>query len=236
MAMSPPPERHGALDVVTLNLRFGLHVARARRLFERVGELGRAGIVLLQEMDEEGTAALASSLGMGWAYHSATVHRRTGRDFGNAVLSRWPIVRHRKVLLPHASLRDGSRRAATCATVVTPLGPLEVCSLHVATPLELMPAARREQVRAALAEVRGATPAVLGGDLNGHRLGALAEADAFEWTTRDVGSTVACFSFDHIFARGLRASRVGRVKDTQGATDHAAVWATLVPPGGVAPP
>jgi endonuclease/exonuclease/phosphatase family metal-dependent hydrolase len=192
-----------------------------------VDELARANVVLLQEMDAEGTETLAASLGMRHVYHPATVHPRTGRPFGNAVLSRWPIVRDEKLTLPHPSHRDRSRRAATCVTIATPGGPLEVCSVHLATPLELLPRARREQMTAVLDHLRGATPVVLGGDLNSHRLGELAAADAFDWTTRNVGRTVACFSVDHIFTRGLRATRVGRVADTLGASDHAAVWATL---------
>jgi endonuclease/exonuclease/phosphatase family metal-dependent hydrolase len=217
-----------SLDVVTLNIRFGRRIDRARQLFERVDPLARASLVLLQEMDAEGTEALASALGLGWVYHRATVHPRTGRDFGNAVLSRWPILGDRKITLPHRSVRDGTLRAATCATVATPAGEVEVCSLHLATPLELLRSARREQMAAVVDALRGAARVVMGGDLNGHGLGALAAADAFDWPTRHVGRTVACFSVDHIFARGLRASEVGRVRDTLGATDHAAVWARLV--------
>lgn len=223
------PRHDRGLDVVTLNIKFGRRIDRARQLFERVEELGRASIVLLQEMDAEGTEALASSLGMSWVYYPAAVHRKTRRHFGNAVLSRWPVARDRKIALPHASFRDRSRRAATCATLETPAGHVEVCSLHVATPLELLPGARREQVKAVLDRLRGETRVIMGGDLNSYGLGKLPAADDFEWTTRHVGSTLALFSVDHIFARGLRASHAGRVKNTLGATDHAAVWARLVP-------
>lgn len=217
----------GHLDVATLNIEFALRVHRAKLLFERVEELARAQIVLLQEMDPEGTEAMAASLRMHYVYYPTTVHVRTGRDYGNAVLSRWPILRDEKLTLPHRSLLDRSPRGATCATVAAPGGPLEVCSLHIATPLELWPSARRAQVRAVLDRLRGANPVVLGGDFNSHRLGRLAASDAFEWTTRHVGITVNLWSVDHIFVRGLRASRVGRVANTLGASDHAAVWARL---------
>lgn len=226
-ATSPAEESHEDVHVVTLNVKFGRRIDRTRELFTRVEELAGAHIVLLQEMDGEGTEALASALRMRHAYHRATVHVKTGRDFGNAVLSRWPILRDEKLELPHSSLRDGSRRAATCVTLETPAGRLEACSLHLATPFELPSSARREQVRAVLDHLRGAPRAVMGGDFNGHGIAEVAAADGFEWTTRDVGSTIAFFSVDHILARGLRASRVGKVTDTLGATDHAAVWATL---------
>jgi endonuclease/exonuclease/phosphatase family metal-dependent hydrolase len=227
-ALEPEPASHEALDVVTLNIKFGRRIERARQLFARVDVLARADLVLLQEMDGAGTEALASALGMSHVYHRATVHAKTGRDFGNAVLSRWPIVRDRKLALPHASARDGSSRAATCVTVRTPTRTLEVCSVHLATPLELLPGARRDQIRAVVTHLRGLPRVIVGGDFNSYGMARAAAADGFEWTTRSVGSTVAWFSVDHILARGLRASHVGRVTDTLGATDHAAVWARLV--------
>ena len=91
--LHPLPMSHDDLDVVTLNIKFGRRVDRARQLFARVDELARAHIVLLQEMDAKGTEALASALRMSHVYHRATVHAKTGRDFGNAVLARWPMVR-----------------------------------------------------------------------------------------------------------------------------------------------
>ncbi len=227
-ASRAPSVPGGGLDVVTLNIRFGLRIDRARQLFAREDELARASVVLLQEMDPEGTDALAASLGMHYVYYPASVHPKTRRHFGNAVLSRWPIIGDRKIVLPHVSLRNPTRRAATCATVATPAGPVEVCSVHIATPFELLPEARRAQVREVVRHLRGAERVVLGGDFNSHRVGSVAAADALDWTTRSVGATVArLFSVDHIFTRGLRAHQVGRVTGTREATDHAAVWARL---------
>ena len=79
-----------------------------------------------------------------------------------------------------------------------------------------------------LNHLRDAPRVVMGGDFNSYGMAKVASADRFEWTTRNVGATIAFFSVDHIFARGLRASHVGRVTDTLGATDHAAVWARLM--------
>lgn len=225
----PGPARGGELDVVTLNIQFARRVDRAIELFARHAEMARAALVLLQEMDAEGTDRLAAALAMNYVYYPATVHVRTGRDFGNAVLARWPIVADHMVGLPHRSVHDGSPRAATVATVATPRGPLEVASVHIATRLELPPAARRAQLAALLARLAGAGHAVLGGDLNSYSLGRLPAAAAFEWTTRDLGGALRrFFSIDHIFARGLRAAEVGRVTETREATDHPAVWVRLL--------
>src|SRR5262245_15763677 len=137
------------IQVVTLNIKFGRRIDRARRLFED-GQLARADLVLLQEMDAPGVEEIATALKMHHVYPPATVHPWTGRDFGNAVLSRWAIVGDEKIDLPHPSLRDRTSRAATLARVDTASGPIDVCSLHLATPFELWPNARRDQMRAVL--------------------------------------------------------------------------------------
>jgi endonuclease/exonuclease/phosphatase family metal-dependent hydrolase len=218
----------GELDVVTLNIQFSLRVEQAATLFDEIAELGRADVVLLQEMDAAGTRALAEHLGMAYIYYPATVHAKTGRDFGNAVLSRWPLRDDRKILLPHRAFADGSLRAATCATVETPVAPVTFCSVHLATPIELSPQARRDQALALASELADAKRAVIGGDFNSHRIGYLFAREAFDWPTKDIGKTRGLFSLDHLFTRGLEATRVGKITNTQRATDHAAVWSKLV--------
>jgi endonuclease/exonuclease/phosphatase family metal-dependent hydrolase len=216
------------LHVVTLNIKFARRIDLAQKLFDNVEELRHADVVLLQEMDETGTDALASHLAMSYVYYPATVHPQTDRDFGNAVLSRWPILRDWKVRLPHRGFFDGSQRTATCATVKTPVEEVDVCSLHVATPVELLPGARQDQVHAVVDSLRATKRVVVGGDLNSYGLGNLLTSEAFDWPTQDIGGTRSYFSIDHIFTRGFSAQQVGKVRDTLGATDHAAVWAKLV--------
>jgi endonuclease/exonuclease/phosphatase family metal-dependent hydrolase len=218
----------GALDVVTLNIKFARRVDLAQKLFDHVTELGRADVVLLQEMDEKGTRALAAHLEMAYVYYPATVHPRTDRDFGNAVLSRWPILRDWKVRLPHRGFLDGSQRIATCASVQMPVEQVDVCSLHLATAVELLPGARRDQLRAVVESLRTMKRVVVGADLNSHGLGTILTREAFDWPTKGIGATRSFFSIDHIFSRGFTAERVGKVGDTLGATDHSAVWAKLV--------
>ena len=86
-------------------------------LLSRTPELRDADVVLLQEMDSSGTERIANALGMWHVYYPAIYHRRTRRDFGNAVLSRFPIVEDRKIILPHASRYARTHRIATAATI-----------------------------------------------------------------------------------------------------------------------
>ena len=46
-----------------------------------------ADVLLLQEMDAEGTRRVAAALGLSWVYRPAIHHRVTGRDFGEPALA-----------------------------------------------------------------------------------------------------------------------------------------------------
>jgi endonuclease/exonuclease/phosphatase family metal-dependent hydrolase len=169
---------------------------------------------------------------MGHVYHAACAHVSTGRDFGNAILSRWPLGGDEKIELPHRSLVDRSARAATLATVATPVGLVVVASVHLATRFEQTPRARRRQLAALIDRLRGTQAVVIGGDFNGHRVVRAARAAGFEWPTRALGGRLGRWkAIDHIVVRGLHVRQVGRVTDTRDATDHPAVWVDLVRAG-----
>lgn len=61
-----------------------------------------------------------------------TVHNRR-RQFGNMVLSRWPILYSRLLLLPRVRTYDiaSGQRGVLEAVIDAPAGPLRVCSLHL---------------------------------------------------------------------------------------------------------
>jgi endonuclease/exonuclease/phosphatase family metal-dependent hydrolase len=94
-----------------------------------------------------------------------------GRSFGNAVLSRWPIVAAEQHTLPREDGAPGQRRALL-ATVESPYGDLQVMSAHFEHRLD--GSATRCRQAAALAKVvaerRGeldnAFPFIVGADLN----------------------------------------------------------------------
>src|SRR5258705_5512833 len=103
---APPPTTTAHADghllrAVTYNAQWGKHIDRAINALQTRAPLPDADIVVLQEMDAEGTRRIADALGMSWVYYPAAVHPKLGHDFGNAVLSRWPIVADEKLMLPH---------------------------------------------------------------------------------------------------------------------------------------
>jgi endonuclease/exonuclease/phosphatase family metal-dependent hydrolase len=232
-AADAPPVITGerrTLRVVTYNVKWSRYIDRAIHVLSHREPLTDADIVVLQEMDPEGTRRIADALGMNWIYYPAAIHPKRGLDFGNAVLSRWPIVADRKVILPHiAGLRDAQRIAAA-ATVMVDSTPVRVYSAHLGTPSDIRPAKRRDQARAIVADASEYPLVIVAGDMNSHGIGKEFVAHGFFWPTEHNGFTTAFFNWDHVFLKGFtpppaRQKSAGIVRDTLGTSDHDPVWA-----------
>ena len=217
-----------SIRVVTFNIKFAREIDRATELLQTMGALHPADIVTLQEMDEPGVRRLAAALGMSYVYYPATVHPQTGRDFGNAILSRWPITGDRKVILPHLGRWERTERAAVGATVLVGSVPIRVYSVHLGTPLEIGPGSKRDQVRAVLRDAATYPRVLIAGDMNGQSIGREFVAHGYRWPTEHEGPTSGPFSFDHIFQLGLGGhASTGVVRDNLQASDHRPVWAVM---------
>ncbi len=215
---------------MTFNIAFADEYELAAQELALDPRLSTADILLLQEMDAPRTDAIAQALQMNYVYYPGSVHQN-GRDFGNAVLSRWPIVADQKLILPHKNPTDGRIRIAVQATVATPLGDISAYSVHTETPW-LGPRARLEQ-SAAVIKHASASPvrSLAGGDFNTGDPGSLDATIAlfgkhdFAWASADAGDTAGGYALDHIFAREITPLRSGSVM-TQ-ASDHRPSWAEL---------
>jgi len=215
------------LRIVTFNVQYAQHIDRAIALLESSAALRDADVIALQEMDAPGTQRIAAALGMSYVYYPASVAPATGRDFGNAILSRWPIVADAKIVLPHRGVR-GSERIATAATILVGGATLRVYSVHLGTKVEIGPGARRDQVRAIVADAAPYERVVVGGDMNSRGVGEEFRAAKFAWLTEHDSKTHLLFNWDHIFFRGVAtadSAPAGVVRDTLGASDHWPVWA-----------
>lgn len=222
------PRAPDSIRVVTFNIKFAREIDRAGELLQTAAGLHPADIVTLQEMDELGVQRLAEALGMSYVYYPATVHPQTGRDFGNAILSRWPITGDRKVILPHLGRWERTERAAVGATILVGSVPVRVYSVHLGTPLEIGPGGKRDQVRALLRDAAVFPRVVIAGDMNGHGIGREFVAHGYRWVTEHEGPTSSIFSFDHIFLLGLGDhANTGVVRDNLQASDHRPVWAVM---------
>jgi len=221
-------EAGASLRVVSFNIERALRVDRAIEVMEAEPSLRDADIVLLQEMDEAGTRRVAEAFGMGYVYYPATFSLKTHRDFGNAVLSRFPIVEDSKVLLPHLGLVGRLQRIATGATIRVGDTLIRVYSAHLGTRINATAAGQRDQLQAVLADADRYPLVIIGGDMNSHGVVRVAREHGYEWPTEKGPRTTRLGRWDHILLKGLKSAGpagAGTVLDVRGASDHRAIWA-----------
>jgi endonuclease/exonuclease/phosphatase family metal-dependent hydrolase len=218
------------LRVVTFNVKWGKEIDRTIELLSRPGPLQGADLVVLQEMDREGTERVGRALGLEYVYVPSAVHPVPKQDFGVALLSPWPLEAPRKLLLPHQNRTRKLRRAAAVATLRSPLGEVRVYGVHFESPAGAWGAVRRDQARTVILDAEGwSGPVVVAGDFNGRSGAAEMAKLGYVWATEDVKNTIGPFDFDHVVARGLCASdaQAGVAADSNDASDHKPVWAVL---------
>lgn len=229
-----------SLRVVTFNIEFALNVDRAVTLFERTPELRDADVVFLQEMDVVGTRKFAHALGYNYVYYPATIHPKTGRPFGDAILARWPIEDDKKILLPHLGRFGKTQRIAVAGTIRVDDRVIRLYSVHLATGIESRRGWQPDQARAiaADADTAHADAVIIGGDFNSGGVGETLHADGYDWVSRGLPPTVSMFSIDHMFLRGVGLTRPdarGVVADNNEASDHLPLWVTVGIGGRYAP-
>ena len=165
-AAAPAPAVADSLTVVSWNIQYAESVDRALAELRASPRLAAADVILLQEMDREGVERIARGLGMDYVYGPAAVHPHHARLFGNAVLSRWPIVSHDVLVLPHNTPVTGHQRIAVAADLDLGDGVvLRAISVHTAT-MVVDQEKRVDQAAATLDSLGGAQPVVVAGDFN----------------------------------------------------------------------
>lgn len=121
--------------LASFNVQFANRPDLALGTLRKAG-LDSADVLLLQEMDLPGTAFLARELGMDYVYYPAAIHPHSGRQFGVATLSRWPIRDDRKLFTPLIRSSDDARKASLVATVWIHGVPVVVVNAHLSSGLD----------------------------------------------------------------------------------------------------
>lgn len=225
-AASPP----ASIRLVTFNIQDAREIDSAIVLLRSVSALAHADVIALQEMDAAGTSRIAAALGMSYVYYPATVQPASGRDFGNAILSRWPVRDDAKLILPHLARFGKTQRIATAATILIGDVPVRVYSVHLATKIEQGPGARRDQVRAVLTDAAAYQRVIVTGDMNSHGIGEAFRAAGYTWPTEHNPRTEHWWNWDHVFLRGVTVrdgASTGVVRHNRHASDHHPVWAVV---------
>jgi endonuclease/exonuclease/phosphatase family metal-dependent hydrolase len=233
---STPGAFDGILKVISWNIKFSEEIPEALEDFAERAELADADIILLQEMDEEGVEVLSRALHYNYVYFPASIHTHHNRNFGNAILARWPIHDPGKLLLPHRNPKNKQTRIAAKAVIA--VEDMEVLTYSVHTETFWLPPARRaDQIQTLIGDVDSdSRHVIVGGDFNTLTPVSVAavverfEQAGFQWATAGVGGTVESvpipLTMDFIFTKGMTVLNAGSVEGVD-ASDHRPVWTTL---------
>lgn len=227
----------GTLKVVTWNIAFGEDIEEAIAELSGNEELQGADIILLQEMDDSGTETIARTIGYNYVYYPASIHSHHNKNFGNAILSRWPIVNSEKIVLPHQNPRNDQLRIAVRALIS--LGDVEVptYSVHTET-FWLDQQSREDQIKYLTDQIDPTyTYVIAGGDFNTltpnsvdtleDRLGKAGLDRVSAGAGQTVGIGDVGITLDHIFARGMSTIDSGVPIDVT-TSDHFPLWVDLM--------
>ena len=207
-------------------------------------ELATADIILLQEMGPGGVRHMAEELGMHHVYGAAAVHPHHKKLFGNAVLSRWPIINDQVLILPHETILTGHRRIAVAADIDLGGTTIRAISIHTATVV-MNQDNRIDQAKAVRDTLGGFEgPVILGGDFNtiseyeGTLLRQVMRRLRLKPVRLPPGPTIAnkykkvpgsVPVLDHIFCKEFVPGSRGVATETL-ASDHYPIWAVLAVP------
>ena len=233
------PEFDGQFKVVNYNIKLGKKLEQAIHELEQQEELRDADVIFLQEMDSEGVHTMAKRLQYDYIYYPAALHPNHDKGFGNAVLSKWPIKEHQKVVLPHEHPIRKMYRIAVFALLA--VGELEVLTCSVHTEIYIIGhESKMDQVGEVVKNIGdNFNYVIVGGDFNTDTdYGVLGTERIFRkagftrankglgYTARGDPISVLKWDFDHIYVRGFEVLDAGKYEEAE-ASDHLPVWTVL---------
>jgi endonuclease/exonuclease/phosphatase family metal-dependent hydrolase len=167
------PQFSGSIKVVSWNTNYGEQLDRIIAALTEVEALQNADVLLLQEMDEVSVDLLAQALQYNYVYYPATVHDHHEKNFGNAVLSPWPLSDPHKILLPNSDPDSRQDRIAVRANVWIGDRELATYSVHL-EHFWILPSRSDSQVDVLVHRVGKEDGAVIvGGDFNSWSPGSI---------------------------------------------------------------
>ena len=181
-------------------------------------------------MEDEGSEKMAKILEYNYVYYPSSVHSKHDQNIGNSILTKWPIVNDKKIILPYENPRNKQRRIAVAASILINETEILVYSVH--TEMYWLNN-EDEQIEQADSIGRGipdsAQYVLIGGDFNTLFPRVIKTVDEnflkynLKRSIKDLGSTQKFgpfgFTFDHIYTRGFRVVNGGKFTQTR-ASDH----------------
>lgn len=225
------------LKIVTYNIHHARKIDKAIQIFKNNKHVNNTDILCLQEMDESSIERMANELKFNYIYYPAIKHPRYGKNFGNAILSKYPMIEDKKIILPHVRELN-MQRIAISAKIKVGGQTIRVFCLHMKVFLKTQ--YRTMQVRKLLSLIKPQQHHVIvAGDFNtftkkGYEAVVLPlEESHFELATHNVGWNYKHWyllnkksALDHIFTRGFKVNHTGKVTSRK-ASDHVPVWVSV---------
>lgn len=233
---NPSEFSEGFIKVVTWNIRYSLETEKAINELHESEELNGADFLLLQEVDEKSVKSIAESLQYAYIYYPASKHTYHNKNFGNAVLSKWPIIQTQKLILPNQNPKNQQKRIAVKAIVKIGYEQVSVYSIHTET--NWMNIKKRDEQIDYLRKDVGDDERmiIIGGDFNTlthasvrnleNRFAKTGMVQASEGADHSVNFWGFQFPMDHIFTNNFRIIENGVWKRTN-ASDHFPIWVVL---------
>lgn len=229
-----PPE---FLKIVTYNIKFADRIDEAIELLQSHEELRDADFVFLQEMDTAGVEQIATLLGYNYVYYPTSKHPYHQKDFGNAILSKWPLVEDEKIIFGPSRYVSRQRVAVRARAQVYDKS-IELFNVHM--HVKIKPHERAARLKTLIEKSKEESDyVIIAGDFNTYwpresrYVREVLINHNFEWATSEVDWTFRHWVFlnkayvlDYIFTRGFEILEVGAVED-RSASDHIPVWSVL---------
>ncbi len=227
-----------SIKVVTYNIKFSKYIHQALNEFKTADNLKDADIILLQEMDESGVQYLANNLSMNYVYIPACLHRHQ-KNFGNAILSKWPLSQPQKLILPYSNPINGQQRIAVSATIKLIDQKIRVYSVH--TEVNVLSLEKRmEQIQYIASNIPDTiSNVIIGGDFNSifsstvTKIEQIFKREKLNNLSKSLPPTfqpdplgIINLNLDHLFTKGFTVLDIG-VADSTTASDHLPVWAKI---------
>ncbi|MCB9388859.1 MAG: endonuclease/exonuclease/phosphatase family protein [Acidimicrobiia bacterium] len=230
----------GSVLFGTWNIQFGEAVGAAAEVLRNTDILDSLDVLFAQELDDRGATSLAEQIGFRHLYASSGVHARTGRPFGNAILSRHPLTDEQVVRLPGRAVVSGHPRIALQARCAIGGRSWTIASVHTEIPTLPLALRRRQFIELGRSMRAHPSPVLIGGDFNTvTRRGRRAlQADMSQAGLRRLATEskppdtcfrgAAGFALDHFFGRGVTPVASGTLA-AQNASDHRLLWLRVSP-------
>jgi len=220
----------GTLTIVSYNTHFAENIDQ---VIMELQEIPNIDILLVQEVDEIATERIARALKSNYVYFPASIHSYHDKNFGNAILAKWPLREPIKILLPH--MNPLNRQIRTATRIIVAIDPYEILTYSVHSETAWLNYKKRlEQIDFLISTIDSdARNVIVGGDFNTFSSKSIDDVNdrfgkiGLESATNPVGVTtighLLNFSLDHIYTRGLNILDAGKLSQAS-ASDHLPIW------------